>query len=884
MKPFTTSIKTIHLFTFILFTCISLQSNAQDWRDYYKHTNFEKYKADNQKVGLPEMGTPRVVFMGNSITEAWPILSPDFFENSAYVGRGISGQTTPQMLLRFRKDVIALQPKVVVILAGINDIAGNTGVTPIELIAENILSMTELARYNGIEVILCSVLPALDFPWSSGLEPADKVIKLNGILQDYARENDLIYVDYHTGMKDENDGLKVPEYTTADDLVHPNAKGYKVMEKLVTPAIEQALRANSLEVCPLYSDHVVLQQKEKVAIWGAAFPNANVTVKGTWGEEAKTIADADGKWGLKLSTPSAGGPYNLTVSTEEQSVEIRDVMIGEVWLASGQSNMQMSLKGWPPRDPIQDSEQEIANAEYLNIRMFRVGWNYSLEVENTFSGKWDVCSPETATDFSATAYFFARRLYQELNIPIGIIHTSWGGTPAEAWTSKEKIKSLGDFDEILANIEDPKMLQKTDDWYARWEKWDFPEKAEGWNTIDLNDLHIAKPDYEGRNWSKIKLPGQLDLYEGKDLDGAFWLRKTVELTDVSMNHTFVMGPVDDTDAVFFNGEKIGGTVNNYSDTRNYPIPKSLLKKGTNTIAIRVIDTGGPGSISGKFELTNGKETVVSLAGEWDRMVTAEFFKGEIYLYDLEKIDLSERPNIVYPSPYATPSVLYNAMINPLIPFNFKGAIWYQGESNVGRAEQYKRLFPAMIEDWRTRWESDFPFYFVQIAPYEYNKEEDKSLDKSQKLRDAQRYTLSLSKTGMVVTLDIGNPSNIHPANKQDVGARLAGFALGNDYGKDIVVSGPLYKSHSIKGNKLLLEFDYVGGGLLAKDDLLSDFEVAGADKEFVTAVAKIVGDQVSLSADGIEKPMYARYAWRDTSTGSLTNVEGLPASSFTTED
>jgi len=226
---------------FILVVSFNFQADAQDWREYYENTNFEKYKADNEKIGLPEEGNPRVVFMGNSITEAWPIISPQFFENRSYIGRGISGQTTPQMVLRFRKDVINLQPKVVVILAGINDIAGNTGFTPIHMIAENIMTMADIAQSHDIEVILCSVTPAIDFPWKPDLEPANKIIELNTILQGYAEKNELIYVDYHTALKDENNGLKVPEYTAASDLVHPNAAGYKVMESLIQPAIEQAL-------------------------------------------------------------------------------------------------------------------------------------------------------------------------------------------------------------------------------------------------------------------------------------------------------------------------------------------------------------------------------------------------------------------------------------------------------------------------------------------------------------------------------------------------------------------------------------------------------------------------------------------------------------------
>ena len=867
-----------------LFFFIGLnQSYAQDWKDYVKHTNFEKYNGANEKLSPLAPEEKRVVFMGNSITEGWPYHRPEFFENYNYVGRGISGQTTPQMLLRFRKDVINLNPSVVVILAGINDIAGNTGFTPIELIAENIMSMAELAQYHEIEVVLCAVLPALDFPWSPGLEPVNKVIELNSILKKYAMENNLQFVDYHTAMKDEQNGLKVPEYTTADDLVHPNKAGYLVMEKLVQPVIEQALASSSFSVSSLFSDHMILQQKEKVAIWGKAAAGEQVKILGSWGSEATATADKNGKWLAKLSTPSAGGPFQLNITSTKKEIQINDVLIGEVWLASGQSNMEMPLKGWPPNDLIVNSAQEIANANFPNIRVFDVPNVFSIKEENSVKGEWEVCTSEVAGkhNFSAPAYFFARRLHQELNIPIGIINTTWGGTPAESWTSKAQLKTLGDFNNVIAAIENPERERQTNEWYDRWQSIEIPTDNEGWNNIDLKDFSIAAPDFDDKNWETIKLPGRIDFINEQDLNGAFWMRKTVKIDDISSDYTFISGPIDDTDAVFFNGKKIGGKVNSYNVDRKYIIPKSLLKNGNNTIAIRIIDTGGPGSIDGEMQLTNGKQ-IISIEGDWKYLNTAEMYGGKMYLYDVEKVKILKRPNVLLANAW-TPSTLYNAMIHPLVSYKIKGAIWYQGESNVGRAEQYQRLFPAMIKDWRTRWNNNFPFYFVQIAPFDYSRSLNPMENKSQLLRDAQRHTLSLEKTGMVVTLDIGNNTNIHPANKQDVGSRLAGLALANDYGKKITASGPLYKRHFTKRKNIVIEFDYVGSGLMAKGAKLEGFEIAGADKKFIAADAKISKNKIKVCAKGISKPKYVRYAWRDTSAASLFNKEGLPASSFTTE-
>ncbi len=455
----------------------------------------------------------------------------------------------------------------------------------------------------------------------------------------------------------------------------------------------------ALKLNDLFTNHMVLQQNEEVAFWGVYTPEKEVTVSGSWGKEVTTTVENNGNWTLNLLTPDAGGPFTVNIVTNDSTVTLNDVLIGEVWLASGQSNMAMPVKGWPPDDPINNSEEEVANANYPGIRMFTVARSLSLEPLDTIVGQWEVASPETTGEFSATAYFFARRLHQELNIPIGIIHASWGGTVAEAWTSKEKLKKLGDFDKNIEILEDPTLYQKSQEWFSN-------------------------------------------------------------------------------------------------------------------------------------------------------------------------------PNL--------PTVLYNGMLHPIIPFTIKGAIWYQGESNVSRPEQYKKLFPAMIEDWRTQWNYDFPFYFVQIAPNQYNRSPDVSLDKSQKLRDAQRYSLKTKNTGMAVTMDIGNFTNIHPANKQDVGARLAGLALANDYGKQLVASGPLYKSLEKSENKLILDFDYKGTGLVAKGSL-SGFEIAGADKKYVSAVAKIVDNKVQVFAASIAQPEYARYAWRDNGIATLFNNEGLPASSFITE-
>lgn len=637
-----------------------------------------------------------------------------------------------------------------------------------------------------------------------------------------------------------------------------------------------------LKVNSLFSDHMVLQQKQDVAFWGTYTTNQKVTVTGSWGKESTAVVDEKGNWKLNLSTPKAGGPFEVSITTIDTTLLLKDVMIGEVWIASGQSNMEMSLKGWPPNDPIKNSEQEIADANYPAVRMFNVARNYNLKTVDTVSGKWNVCSPKSVKDFSATAYFFARRLYKELNVPIGIIHSSWGGTVAEAWTSKKALYELGDFDEFIASLIDTKKWKNTKDWYSKLDSLLIPQTNEDWAALNFNDLEIAQDEFNYENWKNIELPGRYDTFNDWEFDGVVWLIRNVEIIDIAADYVLSMGVIDDMDIVYFNGKKVGGLVGHghHITERIYTIPKELLKKGKNSIALRAIDAGGPGTITGTLELTNKNNSTISLNGTWSYQPMAEMYNGRLYTYNLNKVDLSQRPKIMVMGPNL-PSVLYNAMINPLVPYSIKGAIWYQGESNVGRAEQYSRLFPKMINDWRSQWKADFPFYYVQIAPYNYGTQPND--EGSMNLRDAQRKSLKTKNTGMVVTMDIGNFMNIHPANKQDVGSRLAGLALTNDYNMKGVTSGPLYKKHTISENKLILEFDYIGSGLIANNSGLTEFEIAGVDKNYVSAKATIMGNKIQLFSPTVLKPKHARYAWKDTSVASLFNAEGLPASSFTTE-
>ncbi|MFH6605051.1 sialate O-acetylesterase [Maribacter algicola] len=635
-----------------------------------------------------------------------------------------------------------------------------------------------------------------------------------------------------------------------------------------------------LSLNSLFSDHMVLQQNDDVAFWGKYTPAQELSIVASWGEKTSVSTDGMGQWTARLKTPRAGGPFTVTITAKDSTITLKDILIGEVWLASGQSNMEMPLKGFLPNDPIDDSEEEIANANFPQIRYIDVPRTIAPLPEKEFEGQWKPLNPETASDFSATAYFFARKLHQELDVPVGIITSNWGGTPVESWMSKEKIISLGEFEKELEAIK-PENIKVFEDWYSKFPTKKIPVSEEEWQNLNLDDAAYANSDFDDSKWNTTALPVVVENLKVINKDGVYWFRKKVMIEDQTSNYTFkVTGGIDDSDITYVNGEKIGSTFG-HNTPRNYAIRKGLLKEGENTLAVRVIDTGGGGGFIGDVTLTkNDTDTAVDILEGWSYQQIAGIQVSDFLLLHKNQGALENPPKGLesFKLDAHTPSTLYNGMIKPLIPYSVKGAIWYQGESNVGRHDQYLKLFPGMIQDWRERWNGDFSFYFVQIAPFEYGN------GLSPALRDAQRKSLKTPKTGMAVTMDIGVSNNIHPGNKQDVGDRLARLALVNDYGKDIVASGPLYKSQTISGNKIALAFEYAESGLVAQNPNPSGFEIAGEDRIFHPAVAKIEGDKVEVSSPSVNAPKYVRYGWKDYIAGSLFNTEGLPASSFTTEE
>ena len=641
---------------------------------------------------------------------------------------------------------------------------------------------------------------------------------------------------------------------------------------------------SKLSLEPIFSDHMVLQQSTNAAVFGTSSPEIRVSVIGSWGNSATTYSDEQGKWQVKIATPEAGGPFELKVETRDTTAVFNDVLIGEVWLASGQSNMEMPLTGYLPTEPIDNYQEEINLADYNKIRMLTVQRNMSPFPVDSHHGNWLLCHPDTVATFSATAYFFARRLHKEFNVPVGIIHSSWGGTVAEAWASKEGLADFSQFQEVIKKFQHS--ISEAKDWLAQFEKTSIPNDQETFESLDFEDAKIASTDFDDSNWSNVTLPLEQVTTkvllpasnQAQDLHGVFWFRKSFDLQEIPQNLVLSTGAIDDADVTYLNGTKIGSTWS-WQQEREYPIPEGLLKQEGNVLSVRHFDGGGGSNLSGPMHLSNAKGDTISLEGSWKGRLYADIFLDSLVNYDLEKSGaLAERPYVPSGSPNELPSSLFNGMLKPIIPYTIKGALWYQGESNVGRAEEYKTLFPTMINDWRTQWGYEFPFYFVQIAPFNYGN------DLSPALRDAQRHSLQTSKTGMAITMDIGHPDNIHPGNKQEVGNRLALLALANEYGVKLVKSGPLFSAKTPYQNTLMLDFEYSGDGLIAGPEGLQNFEVSGDDGIWHDAEARIINGNVIVSSPRVPQPLHVRYGWKDYVDASLFNSDGLPASSFTSQN
>ena len=670
------------------------------------------------------------------------------------------------------------------------------------------------------------------------------------------------------------------------------------MRKILTSAFAVLLSVSlgaKVELTPLFTDNMVFQQNCQAPVWGKAAPGASVSVTPSWsGKTYRTTAGPDGSWSVKMDTPKGSfKKYTLTISDGEPVV-LQNVVVGEVWLASGQSNMQMPVESWRA---VRTNQEDIAGAaQYAGLRLLQVSRATGMKEHDYFSAdfdKWKESSPETVRNFSAAAWYFGRKLMEELKVPVGIIHSSWGGTIIEAWMSEGAI-SL--FPEMSASLAQVKSLSDNESERERT----FEEEIEAF-TRDANIRDMgksggvavwARPGFDDSSWKSIRLPSMVqELWPSTN--GIFWFRKTVDIPAgwAGKDLTLSLGPVDDFDETYWNGELVGeGRI--WNKAREYTIPARLVKDGQAVISIRCTDDHGNGGLYGASDLLfvqgpDGQK--IGLDGEW-KVTLSVSFEG------IPKSTARE-PNM--------PTVLYNAMIRPLAPFAIKGAIWYQGESNAGKAYRYRDLMPSMILDWRALWGYDFPFYITQIAGYKAVSQTPGD-DSWAELREAQAMaTRALDRCGMACIIDLGEAEDIHPVRKREVGERLARLALTNDYGRKLVADGPRFASYKINGSSVTVRFTDVAGGLRilpsgdfakerygttagmvekAENGVLTGFQIAGPDRVWHWADARIEGDTVVVSSPDVPQPLAVRYAWSENPVCNLYNSEGLPAWPFRTDD
>ena len=611
----------------------------------------------------------------------------------------------------------------------------------------------------------------------------------------------------------------------------------------------------------LISDGMVLQRNAETKIWGWASEEEPVSIS-FQNKKYETTADNNGNWSLILNDLEPGGPFDLIIKGKNR-LHLQNVYVGDVWLASGQSNMEISMARAAPL-----YGDEIATASNEAIRYFEVpkDYNFKKAANDLPGGTWKPVNSNTIEDFSAVAYFFAKNLYNDYEVPVGLINSSLGGSPAEAWLSEEALKKFPEHYREAQRFMSDSLVQailkndrqRNQEWYSQLEQKD-PGAAKDWKNNDF------------KTWQTMRIPGYWADTESGFENGSVWFKKDIHLPEDWSPHPvkLLLGRIVDADSVFVNGHFVGNTTYQYPP-RRYTIPAGVLKKGKNTITVKVINSSGRGGFvpDKPYKIVDGYKEI-DLTGEWRYKTGAAMLPLEPQTFVRWK-----------------PLGLYNAMIHPLTNYSIKGVIWYQGESNTDDPEEYSRLFPALITNWRDKWDRPYlPFLFVQLANFMETKEEPADSNWA-RLREAQSQTLTLPKTGMAVTIDVGEWNDIHPLNKKAVGDRLARAAKNVAYDEEIIPGGPLFDSLVKKGDSIVISFDNVGKGLIAKGDgNLRHFAIAGKNRKFVWAKAEIRDNKVVVYSPKVEDPVTVRYAWADNPEGAnLYNNEGLPAAPFRTDD
>jgi sialate O-acetylesterase len=625
---------------------------------------------------------------------------------------------------------------------------------------------------------------------------------------------------------------------------------------LASPALAQLS-------CPqLFSDHMVLQRGIDMTVWGSSAAGERVVVK-LDGSMSSALADENGRWEVKLPAHEAGGPYQLEVEGLDEKLTFNNVLVGDVWFSSGQSNMEHPVAGWEwiPHSAVNNYEEELIDTNYPMIRLFKVPkMPAPVELSDFEESAWQSASPESVAGFSSTAWFFAKALRRELNVPIGVIDGSWGGTPIKSWMSRESASNFkealdipatpSDFNEDAWRKAELVSLKNT---LARRLAISFPEEK---------DLSMTLIDYYDSGWEETN-----PLEEGTQFENVVWLRKEVQVPEKFIKESFKLslGFLNRESSVYVNGEELDFFL--YPTPAKVEIPNGLIKSGRNIVTLRLAQPFGNTRFIGNadaYSLSTIKgKFYVSLANNWR-------FKNE------------KLPDFGYMTNHHNiATYLFNGMVAPAAKYGIRGFIWYQGESDAGHPELYGEMFPSLITDWRGRWGlGELPFLFVQLTSNELSHDFETPNNSRSQLREVQKQTLSLPNTGMVVSIDLGDPYDVHPKTKQEFGRRLALQALNMAYGKSVVANGPSYESYSVDGNTVVINFD--GAVELKKNrvGLGVSFEVAGDDGQFVKATGKVKGRTLYISSEDISQPTAVRFDWSNDPEFYLINKAGLPASPF----
>jgi sialate O-acetylesterase len=612
-------------------------------------------------------------------------------------------------------------------------------------------------------------------------------------------------------------------------------------------------------VSPIFGDNMVLQRGKPNTIWGWSEPGDHIRVQ-IGRKTVKGVAGKDRRWQVKIQPPPAGGPYTIRI-TGHENAELQNVLVGDVWLCGGQSNMQLPLRF------TRNGEDEVKAANYPEIRFYTVEGNPAYRHVDVIEGTWKVVSPETADRVPAVAYYFARKIQNEIHVPIGLVVDALGGTPAEAWTSAEALRPLHDFDIPLAELQRlaaagaPEYGNYVMHWY---DEYDIGLKG-NW----------AAPELDDSNWKSVDIPGGFADLGVPDTPAVVWFRKEIVLPDpVPAGRALVfLGSIERMDSVYINGQFVGAS-SWVENPRVYFVPEGVLKPGRNVVAIRVLKTKPDGGFLGKPEelhMLLGDKTSIPLAGKWKAMLSVD-----------------ARPPHPLPIAYENwpvmPAVLYEGMLRPIAPLAIAGALWYQGEQNSERGYQYRKILPVMIADWRELFgQGDFPFYIVSLPAFQHRSATPVD-DTWAETRESQALTAAtVPNSCLAVTIDTGDPDSIHPKDKQPVGERLALCALAKYYGEKVVYEGPTLTSVDRLPGSIRLHFANTDGGLVVQGQKLEEFSIAGEDRKWYWAEAHIEGDTVVVSSPSVPNPEEVRYAWQSNPAATLFNGAGLPAGPFRTD-